>query len=418
MSVKILTQNSIENTNIDGARENHFSAGMRSGIVKGAFNEGKLFLSSSNVIALDSCELRISGHRIILDSVEYLTLSNTPTSNTKKSLFAEIVVNETSTPIFRLFIENSNYNLKKDNLFKTNSGSGTYQIEIGTFIHKTDGTIADVFRTIDVITGGVESGDENVSNLKFNGIATSLSSDSQPQVNIDYNEETKEYDFIVGIPKVDLETYENPNILINGDFRINQRGQTNYVGANTYFVDRWKFQENYIYYDVATKTFTSTRSSTGYICHHIEDLSMFYGQNVTLSIKVDGVVYSGTITLPTSTPTSSGQIGERITFPNGRIYIQYLNAQKAFTIIMGILSNKTITVDYVKLEKGSIATPNTPKHYAEELLLCMRYYQIRSNSYTIETSAIDRPIPMRVDGTIGTTTINDVTYNYVDAEIY
>lgn len=153
MSIKILTENSIDNTNIDGARQNHFSAGMRSGIVKGAFNEGNFFASSSNVISLDSCELRISGHRIILDSVEYLTLSNTPTSNTQKSLFAEVVVSETSIPTFRLFIENSNYNLKKDNLFKTSSGSGTYQIEIGTFLHKTDGTISDVFRTIDVIAG-------------------------------------------------------------------------------------------------------------------------------------------------------------------------------------------------------------------------------------------------------------------------
>ena len=52
-----------------------------------------------------------------------------------------------------------------------------------------------------------------------------------------------------------------------------------------------------------------------------------------------------------------------------------------------------------------------------ELVKCERYYQIRSNSYTIETNAIDRPIPMRVNGTIGTTTINGTTYKYADAEI-
>lgn len=200
MSIKILTKNSIDNTNIDGARENHFSAGMRSGIVKGAFNEGNLFLSGNHVV-LDSCELRISGHRVIIDAPEDFTLINTPTSNTQKSLFAEIVVNESSTPSFRLFVENSTYNLRQDNLFKSNNGSGTYQIEIGTFIHRTDGTIDDLFRTIDVITGGAESGESVVGDIVFNGVATSLSSDSQPEVNIDYNEETKQYDFHVGIPK-------------------------------------------------------------------------------------------------------------------------------------------------------------------------------------------------------------------------
>ena len=200
MSIKILTKNAIDHTNIDGARENHFSAGMRSGIVKGAFNEGNLFLNGNHVI-LDSCELRISGHRVIIDTPEDFSLTNTPTSNTQKSLFAEIVVNESSTPSFRLFIENSTYNLRQDNLFKNNNGSGTYQVELGTFLHKTDGTISDAFRTIDVITGGAEGGQSVVENIVFNGIATSVSSDSKPQVNIDYNEETKQYDFNISIPQ-------------------------------------------------------------------------------------------------------------------------------------------------------------------------------------------------------------------------
>ena len=154
MSINILTKTAIDNTNIDGARQNHFSAGMRSGIVKGAFNEGDVFASSSNTIALDTCELRISGHQVIIDEVEYITLANAPSVNTHKSLFAEILVDEYGNPTFRLFVEQSTYNLTKDNLFKTKAGNGKYQIEIGTFLHKTDGTITDVVRTANVITGG------------------------------------------------------------------------------------------------------------------------------------------------------------------------------------------------------------------------------------------------------------------------
>ena len=161
MARKILTKNAIENTNIDGARANHFSAGMRSGIVKGAFNEGKL-IASAGLVALDTCELLISGHRIVLDEVEYFTFANAPTQDTQKSLFAEIVVVD-STPNFRLFVENSNYTLKQDNLFKNNMGSGTYQIEIGRFLHKSDNSIVNVERTAQVITGGI--GEELVGEL-------------------------------------------------------------------------------------------------------------------------------------------------------------------------------------------------------------------------------------------------------------
>lgn len=201
MSIKILTRNAIDNTNIDGARQNHFSAGMRSGIVKGAYNEGNLFINS-NDIALDSCELRISGHQVVIDSVEYITLSNAPSVNTQKSLFAEIVVNEYSTPTFRLFVEPSTYNLRQDNLFKDNVGNGTYQIEICTFLHRTDNTITDVVKTVNTITGGYGTGSESsIEDIKFNATAISLSSDSLPTANIDYNEDTKEYDLELGIPR-------------------------------------------------------------------------------------------------------------------------------------------------------------------------------------------------------------------------
>ena len=35
------------------------------------------------------------------------------------------------------------------------------------------------------------------------------------------------------------EIASNPNLLINPDFKINQRGQTEYIGAGIYCVDRW-----------------------------------------------------------------------------------------------------------------------------------------------------------------------------------
>ena len=197
MAIKILTKNSIDNTNIDGARQNHFSAGMRSGIVKGAFNEGKFFASASNIIALDTCELRVSGHQVIIDSIEAITLSDRPSTPTTYSMIAEIQVSDMSVPSFRLFIQPASVGLRQENLFKTNNGSGTYQLRIGNFTLGTAGLITDVIRTADIITGGGEGG---IADIKFNATATQLSSSSQPTANIDYNEETKEYDAHFGIP--------------------------------------------------------------------------------------------------------------------------------------------------------------------------------------------------------------------------
>lgn len=239
MSIKILTKNSIDNTNIDGARQNHFSAGMRSGIVKGAFNEGKFFASASNIIALDSCELRISGHQVVIDSTETITLNDRPSTPTKYSMIAEIQVSDSSVPSFRLFIQPANVELKKDNLFKTDNGSGTYQLRIGNFTLNSDGNITDVFRTTDIITGGNGA----VSDIVFNASAIKLSADSEPEANVDYNEETGEYDFVVGIPvgsgegNTDLTNYYTKDETYSKEEVDNLIGNIEVSGGSSVVVD-------------------------------------------------------------------------------------------------------------------------------------------------------------------------------------
>lgn len=151
MAIRVLTNNSIENTNIDGARLNYFNAGRKDGIIGGAFNEGLFYAASSNTIALDTCELLISGHRVVINETYSQTMSSVPVSDIEYSLIAEVVVNDSSNVSFRLFIQNANVSLIKDNLFANETGAGTYQIEIGKFTYTTSGTITNVQRIVKVI---------------------------------------------------------------------------------------------------------------------------------------------------------------------------------------------------------------------------------------------------------------------------
>ena len=154
---RILTKNGVDNTNIDGARNYNFNAGRRSGIVKGALNQGNFFASSSNTIVLDSCELRLCGHRVVIDSAEYLTFYNKPSVPIRYSLVAQIIVDNNSDVSFDLHAQTSSTALVQDNL--DINGSGTFELEIGRFTQLTDGTITDVVRTADLITGGAGGGD-------------------------------------------------------------------------------------------------------------------------------------------------------------------------------------------------------------------------------------------------------------------
>lgn len=198
MSYRILTKNAVENTNIDGARDHNFNAGRRSGIVKGALNSGNLFLSANNTIALDTCELRLCGHRVVIDSAEYKTFYNQPSVPIRYSLVAQIIVDNDGGVSFDLHAQTSSTALVQDNL--DTNGSGTYELEIGRFTQLTDGTLTDVVRTADLITGGGNNDSEyiRIGTVTTNKISPELDADvdientinptdNKPQTNFTFN---------------------------------------------------------------------------------------------------------------------------------------------------------------------------------------------------------------------------------------
>lgn len=228
MAYKILTKNGIENTNIDGARENFFNTGMRDGIVKGAFNEGNFASNSSNSIYLDSCELRISGHRIVIDEPVYKTFSNIPSKNTRYSMVAQIVVTDNKDVEFSLFVQSVETVLIKDNLYATTTGQGTYQVEIGRFTLTTNGIVEDVVRTVDVITGGTGSGNGgsiNIGNVVTEKIQPTL--DAEIDIDTRYVEsEEKEYvDFKFSLPIDMTDTINTANTALSNSSAANTNSQ-------------------------------------------------------------------------------------------------------------------------------------------------------------------------------------------------
>lgn len=206
MAYKILTKNGIDNSNIDGARGEYFNSGMRDGIVQGALNEGLFTATASNIISLDTCELRIAGHRIVIDEPVYHTFTNAPSSDTRYAFVAQIVVDVNQNVDFSLFVQTASTPLIQNDLYKNITGVGTYQVEIGRFTLLTSLTIEDVVRTIDVITGGTGKG--SGANINIGNVTTqTLDSDVDAEVDVSerYEEdEGKEYlDFQFGIPKGD-----------------------------------------------------------------------------------------------------------------------------------------------------------------------------------------------------------------------
>lgn len=179
----------------------------------------------------------------------------------------------------------------------------------------------------------------------------------------------------------------NSNLLINGDFRINQRGVNIYKNDYTtpdkysYSVDRWSISggNSQMVFETATNKVTNGGSSTGYLIQKIEEKNVqpLLGKTVTLSAKLknNSQIYSLVVNMPNVMPTEFVAIGGNCQIEDkANMRLFYYSDVKALGFTFDIFANSTIELEYAKFEYGSIATAYTARPYGEELALCQRYY--------------------------------------------
>ena len=331
---------------------------------------------------------------------------------------ASVAVEQSTTP-------DSNGNYPTNFTFSIPQGIQGTQGEVGETPDVS--AVAEVSNTVGTPSVVVEksgSKESPVFNFKFSNIKGQKGDPGVGNANLSNTPGTSDTDgytqnAVNGI-------VQNPNLLINPNFAINQRGQTSYTGA-VYGVDRWKgYQLNAMVCTPNTNgvTLTAPESSTGTgaIYRQIiepEQVARLAGKTITFSFMATNRG-SANIYMRCLTPAAVGDT-PNIASGETKIVTKTITLAADITELQLVFRKNRGTLDvdinWVKLEIGSVATEFSPPSIAEEMPKCQRYYQIRSNSYTIEANAIDRPIPMRTNGTIGTTTINGVTYKYVDAEI-
>lgn len=149
----VLEQNGVNNTNIDGARFNYFSAGQQNGVIDGALNECVVTKSGTNVF-VNTGEILISGFRIVLEQTTF-PFTSLPVSLTTYRIIAEITVLSDESVTFRIFLQDLATELVQNNIFK--NGYGKYQIELGR-VQVNSSSVLNASRTAPLIKGGVGGG--------------------------------------------------------------------------------------------------------------------------------------------------------------------------------------------------------------------------------------------------------------------
>ena len=161
----------------------------------------------------------------------------------------------------------------------------------------------------------------------------------------------------------------NPNLLLNPDFKVNQRGKSEYSSTvEEYSLDQWKTSGIVKALDDGGIEWTHLGSVVGANNDHYNDINqyrpadgIFESQRlVTLSACINGQVYSASgRNCFAQTFTIDGHQVELIAWHGPSYRIRTYGEE-----------DYTITVSWVKLELGDIATPFVPPNPLEEALKC------------------------------------------------
>ena len=200
-----------------------------------------------------------------------------------------------------------------------------------------------------------------------------------------------------------------PNLLDNSDFTnpVNQRGETVF-DTNGYCIDRWQIFEST--YDSATRTVTSNDVVQNYGSQFRQIISpdlLHENDDISVSAYVNNTIYKFTKTISPHTGSILDAPYDLETSWGGFKVVLLSHRTEIFFAIF-LKPSQEITVNWAKLEKGSVATPYVPKGYGAELAECIRYFQKFSELFLPPASLVNGHIisysmtfyPMRVSPSV------------------
>lgn len=193
------------------------------------------------------------------------------------------------------------------------------------------------------------------------------------------------------------------NLLDNGDFRTNQRGQSSYSGSG-YTVDRWRtnFSGDVVQVDGSGITNTVDSATNGWHLHQVvTDASFLVGETVTAGFNVAAMSGSGIRVVISFRNASDGEISNvNVQIKQGVCSVSGIVPEATQMIRVGLYAySGTAAGHYVRLQWaalyiGSYNAGTMPNYVhrmkSADLAECRRYYrQIKSNSSTPANSIIN-----------------------------
>lgn len=175
--------------------------------------------------------------------------------------------------------------------------------------------------------------------------------------------------------KAVLDNLQPKQLLINNDFQVNQRGQSEYV-SNGYSLDMWYFR-NYNQSNTKLVPASNGIRVTNNGNNEIAVYQYVYAETkqvVTLVAKVNGQTYS-----ISGLPTSTGET-PTIVVEEGKIElnVRYYDTDKRYRVYAMVGVNQIADIEYIDLFEGDIVYKHVKEDETTALMRSRRWFQYLS----------------------------------------
>ncbi len=182
--------------------------------------------------------------------------------------------------------------------------------------------------------------------------------------------------------------YINPNLLINPDFKINQRGQSEY-GSSSVTVDMWRTDartrvevlDSGNIRIIATGNYTDGWWALFQFVENLNQIDIYTVSVKVVDISGDSWHMATESDIRTPLVVGVNTITDNIPFSgaNGKVGLA-LNGGNA---------GDYVELEWIKLELGTVATPYVDPDEALELVRCQRYYKELTGLFPISIMTND-----------------------------
>ena len=208
---------------------------------------------------------------------------------------------------------------------------------------------------------------------------------------------TRQFDYIEPIGGC-LRGLAPTNLLINGDFQCNQRGQADYniTAGWKYTLDMWKAYN--LYLNTKNKGVISISvptSSIGYFVQHLDETK---NGDFTFVVNVP-LIHRGTISV-----YLEGAGTEKFTISKSGIHTHTFRNVTGATKLSMELNNFYGDFKYVDLFEGDVAYPHVKEDYALAISRCrkyLRYINLIGNQYTLISGGKEAWVMFQFDNYAG-----------------